>query len=128
MIPRLDDHADTQNWEYLTHHLNFQIFYKDDVDPCFIAIDQNDIVRAIFEFVETDDGYQLAHMNVSQDYKGLGIGKAIIEEAVNLWSTFKLPSTDSRQNYYYIEDGLQFIISCFNHNILTTASFKHPLE
>lgn len=65
-------------------------------------------------------------MYVCAKSQGKGIGKAIIQEAVKIWTSFKLPSTNMNDNYYYIEDGLGFIQDCFEKEILKSPTFKFP--
>lgn len=91
-----------------------------------VAINQENLVCGCFEFHELEDGFQLAHMYVLEKLKGQGIGKAIMREAVDIWTEFELPSTNNDDNYYYIEDGYNFIISCFKDGILSEPKFKNP--
>ncbi|MCQ9640144.1 GNAT family N-acetyltransferase [Chryseobacterium sp. WG14] len=88
----------------LLDNSNFLSTYKEEYkiylytnDLLFlIAIDESNLVCGCFEFTqiehEDEDKIQLAHMYVYEGFKGLGIGKAILKEAVNLWNIFELPS------------------------------------
>lgn len=114
-----------ENLEFLKVHGNFNIYwYYDDV-PFFLA-EFNNQVCALFEFAEYNDGLILAHAHVLPEYRGQGIGKDIMRQAVEKLRSFQLPSRDSDGTYYYIENGLRFIRSCFNDGILTSSNFNHP--
>jgi drug/metabolite transporter (DMT)-like permease len=54
------------------------------------------------------------------------LGALVFAEPVDIWVVFKLPSTDNNKTYYYIENGLTFIQSCFEDKILTEPPFKEP--
>lgn len=114
----------------LTYKEKYKIYlYTNDLS-FLLAIDQSNLVCGCFEFTtiehEYEDKIQLAHMYVYEGHKGLGIGKAILKEAVVLWDIFELPSKNNEDQYYYIEDGEKFIISCFRDGILTEPKFKNP--
>jgi hypothetical protein len=49
-----------------------------------------------------------------------------MRKAVDIWMEFELPSINNDSNYYYIEDGYNFIIRCFKYRILSEPKFKNP--
>lgn len=118
------------NLDFLNIYKDYQIFIYMNDHSFLIALDQSQIVCGCFEFIQIEYNeeykYQLAHMYVHENHKRLGIGKAILREAVNLWNTFELPSNSSENTYYYIEHGYSFILSCFRDGILTEPNFKSP--
>ncbi len=91
-----------------------------------IAINDQNLICGCFEFHETEENMQLAHMHVVESLKGQGIGSEIMKEAVSIWDYFELPSTDKSNTYYYIENGLSFIHHCFDNGILTEPPFVRP--
>ncbi|MBA7557519.1 hypothetical protein ES705_50279 [subsurface metagenome] len=103
--------------------INF--YWLNDTDPEFYAINRDEIVIARFEFVQVDE-LQFAHMHVSQEYQNQGIGKEIMRHAVEIHGYFLLPSIDPNASYHYEGNGLQFIRSCFEDQILTSPPFEHP--
>lgn len=114
--------------EYISTFDIYKIYVYYGYETFLIAINNSNLICGCFEFHEIEDGYQLAHMYVIPTLKGKGIGKTIISEAVKLFETFRLPSTNSNDTYYYIEDGLGFIHSCFDDGILVEPPFKRPEE
>jgi GNAT superfamily N-acetyltransferase len=92
-----------------------------------VAVDHNRQVVSCFEFAEREEGFQLAHMYTLPANKGQGFGSELMRQAVNQWTEFELPSTNSNDMYYFIEDGLCFTRSCFTRNILTTPPFRYPV-
>jgi GNAT superfamily N-acetyltransferase len=115
-----------KNYQYCSTFKTYSIYILEEDVSFLIAIDKTNLVCGCFEFTETEDGMQLAHMNVITELKGQGIGKAILREAVDFWGSFELPSTNSSDTYYYIENGYNFILSCFNDGILSEPNFKNP--
>lgn len=112
--------------EHVTTFGIYQIYLLNE-DPAYVfAVDANLIVSSCFEFVWTEDGLQLAHMHTLDHLKGNGIGRQILNEAVRMWDVFLLPSTDSSQPYYFVEDGLQWIRRRFDDGILTEPPFARP--
>lgn len=111
--------------EFLIAHRHFNIYWLNDDEPLFLA-ELNNQICALFEFAEYNDGLILAHAHVLPDYRGKGIGKEIMRQTVNIIGSFHLPSRDSDGKFYYIENGLQFIRSCFNDGILSSPNFIHP--
>lgn len=118
--------SEINNCDHISTFGLFKIYVCYDYETYLIAIDSNNVICGSFEFFEIDDEYQLAHMNVSDSLKRKGIGKALIREAISLFGTFELPSTNHRDTYYYIENGLAFIHSCFNCGLLNEPKFKRP--
>jgi len=110
---------------FLIAHGNFNIYWSNDDEPFFLA-EFNSQICALFEFAEYKDGLILAHAHVLQEYRGQGIGKEIMRQAVKILGVFQVPSRDSDGMYYYIENGLRFIRSCFNDGILSSPNFIHP--
>jgi len=105
---------------------NYEIYFLNEDVSFIFAIDNSNLICSCFEFHDREDGIQLAHMYTQAKLKGQGIGKAIITEAVNVWGEFLLPSTNNDDIYYFIENGLGFIYSCFKDGILTHPPFKRP--
>jgi GNAT superfamily N-acetyltransferase len=114
------------NYEHFSTFKTYEIYMLEEDVSFLIAIDKDNLVCGCFEFHEIEDGIQLAHMYVLPQLKGQGIGKAILKEAVEFWISFELPSTNNNDTYYYIENGYDFIISCFKEGILSEPNFKNP--
>jgi len=113
-------------FELLTTFGSYRIFLLNQ-DPLFIiAVDPANLICGCFDFPETEEGIQLAHMYVLGHLKGQRIGTAILTEAVNLWTVFILPSTNKNDTYYFIGNGYGFIQSCFDRGVLTEPPFKRP--
>lgn len=104
----------------------YEIYLLNEDISFLFAIDNADLICSCFEFHEKEYYMQLAHMDTISHLKRQGIGKAIMKEAVGIWPVFELPSTDYDRTYYFIEDGLSFIQSCFKDGILTAPPFKEP--
>src|ERR1035437_6862242 len=100
--------------EYLSSHSLYKLYVYYGYETFIIAIDNSNLICGCFEFCESDEGCQLAHMNVLKSLKRNGIGTAIISEAIQLFDCFELPSTNSDDMYYYIDNGLNFIHHCFD--------------
>ena len=114
--------------EFLINFNNYRIFVIEKDYYCILAINHDNLICGCFEFHQSDDEMQLAHMYVSENHQRRGIGKAIIKQAVEILGSFLLPSNNSRNTYYYIEFGYSFIVSCFEDGILKSPAFRHPYD
>lgn len=115
-----------KTYEHISTFGNYEIFHAiEDVEYLF-AIDSNNLICSCFEFVDYDEYIQLAHMNTIPNLKGFGIGKFILKEAVKIYDSFKLPSVDTADIYYFVEDGLGWIKHCFQIGILNPSKFREP--
>lgn len=112
--------------DFLTEYNAHRIFISYEDLIFILAIDDKNKICGCFEFHESEDGVQLAHMNVSENSQRQGIGKAIVSEAVELWTSFKLPTNNTGDYYHYIDYGLSFIQSCFADGTLKAPAFKYP--
>ncbi|WP_181309040.1 hypothetical protein [Rufibacter sp. XAAS-G3-1] len=112
--------------EHLQSFGLYEIYWLNESDSYIIAIDSKNLICSCFEFYEIDDYVQLAHMNTLDFVQRKGIGKEIMKQAVSTWTVFNLPSTNTNDRYYYIENGLSFIRRCFDVKILTEPPFKYP--
>ncbi len=65
------------------------------------------------------------YMHTLEKLKGNGIGKTILQEAVNIYTEFNLPPT-SDGVYYFIEDGYGWIQKRFDDKTLTEPPFIRP--
>jgi len=112
------------------HHIStfglYEIYQADEDVQFLFAVDSNNLICSCFEFVEYDDYVQLAHMYTIDHLKGQGLGKQILREAVDIYERFELPSRNTNNNYYFIEDGLGWIEHCFDIGILTCPKFRKP--
>jgi GNAT superfamily N-acetyltransferase len=115
-------------FEFLTNYSGYRIYWTNDEESNFFALDKNNVICALFEFVDDVEFIQLAHMHVLEHHRGKGIGKEIMRQAVKIYPSFNLPSKDTTQKYYYIENGLRFIRRCFKDGILSSTAFVHPDE
>ncbi|MBN2236292.1 MAG: hypothetical protein JW729_01960 [Bacteroidales bacterium] len=115
-----------QECEHISTYGVYDIYFLSEDISFLFAIDSANLICSCFEFHDREDGMQLAHMHTMAHLKRQGIGKAIMKEAVDIWTTFELPSTDNNHTYYYIENGLSFIQSCFEDGILTDPPFEEP--
>ncbi|MBC5838247.1 hypothetical protein [Flavobacterium muglaense] len=97
----------------------------EDVQYLF-AIDSNNLICSCFEFVEYEDYVQLAHMHTVDYLKGQGLGKQILKEAVDIYGSFELPSTNHNSTYYFIEDGYSWIQDRFDDRTLSESKFRRP--
>jgi|GEM_PF-1603192 len=104
----------------------YQIYLLERDISFLFAVDRNNLICSCFEFTNTEDGMQLAHMNTLPNLQGQGIGSQILKEAISLWTVFELPSIDTDQTYYFIEMGLPWIRHCFDNGILKQPPFKRP--
>lgn len=104
----------------------YEIYKFEDVEFYLFAIDSNNLICSCFEFAELEDGFQLAHMHTITSLKGQGIGKQILSEAVAIFDSFELPSIDTDQTYYFVEDGLGWTRHCFDIGILKQPNFRRP--
>lgn len=120
--------AQLSKFELIKNYLGYRIYALEEDYSYIIAIDNNNLICGCFEFHDNDDGLQLAHMYVVKSLKRKGVGSAIMQEAVNMWGDFKLPSPDRNRTYHYIENGLSFIHHCFDNKILTEPPFLRPEE
>jgi len=117
-----------RKFEFIRIFLDYKLYVLNEDYTYIIAIDKSSLICGCFEFHETDEGFQLAHMHVVGSLKGQGIGSEIMKEAVDMWEIFDLPSTDRSRTYHYIENGLRFIHHCFDIGILTEPTFTRPEE
>src|SRR5690554_1063053 len=88
----------------LEHIVNFKaskIYLCQDFEIFLLALDNNGLIISAFEFVDREDGIQLAHMYTMDNYKGQGFGKELMKQAVNIWDVFELPSTNNNDMYYF---------------------------
>jgi len=104
----------------------YEIYFLNEDISFLFAIDNSNVICSCFEFVDRENGMQLAHMYTLPNLKGQGIGKQILKEAVKIYDVFELPSTDTNQIYYFIEDGYGWTQHCFDIGILTEPPFKRP--
>jgi len=112
--------------EYLQAFGLYTIYLYNE-DPAYVfALDENRQVCSCFEFVWTEGGLQLAHMRTLDHLKGNGIGRLILIESVSMWHEFHLPSIDTSQPYYFVEDGLPWIRRRFDEGVLTEPPFVRP--
>lgn len=118
--------SELNGFEHLSTFGKYEIYLQNEDILYIFAIDNKKLICSCFEFHNIEDGIQLAHMYTLPEFKGQKIGKEIIKNAVEIWNDFELPSTNNDDNYYYIEDGLGFIRSCFQDGILTEPKFKFP--
>lgn len=112
--------------EYLSSYGLYQLYVYYDYETFLIAVDDSNLICGCFEFSESEGIYKLAHMNVIKSLKRNGIGTAIISKAIELFEWFELPSTNSDDMYYYIDDGLNFIHHCFDIGVLKEPPFVRP--
>ena len=112
--------------EHISSFGVFEIYLINEDISFLFAINNDNLICSCFEFVENEDGMQVAHMHTLGNLKGQGIGKQILREAVSIWEVFELPSTDNSQTYYFIEDGYGWTQHCFDIEILTEPPFKRP--
>jgi len=112
--------------EHITTFGTYEIYLLNEEVSFLFAINNRNLICSCFEFASTYDGMQLAHMYTLEPLKGQGIGKLILREAVKLWTVFDLPSEDTSQRYYFIEDGLGWTRHCFDIGILSQPPFKQP--
>ena len=118
--------TELNNCEYISTFGVYKIYQAiEDVEYLF-AIDSNNLICSCFEFVEREDGYLLAHMHTIKSLKGQGIGKHILEEAVEIYDSFELPSTNRNDIYYFIEDGYSWILRRFEDGTLSFPKFIRP--
>lgn len=120
--------TELQECEHIATFGVYEIYLLNEDISFLFAIDNANLICSCFEFVDREDGMQLAHMHTMTHLKRQGIGKAIMKEAVDIWTAFELPSTDNHNTYYYIENGLNFIQSCFEDGILTDPPFEEPYK
>ncbi len=114
--------------QYLNTIGAYRIYWTNEGNVNFFALDANFVICGLFEFIDHEDDTQLAHMNVLQQHQGNGIGKEIMRQAVEIYSFFKLPSKNKSDMYHFENDGLPFIRRCFDDGILTSPPFEHPDE
>lgn len=104
----------------------FEIYLLFEDISFLFAVNNHKLICSCFEFIENDNIVQLAHMHTLSNFKGNGIGKHILREAVSIWDVFELPSTDKSHTYYFVEDGYGWTQHCFDIGILTEPPFKRP--
>ncbi len=125
----LGDHYTLPNASSKLGTFNGFEIHIDNSDVIFIfAVDQNGTVVGVFEFVEYEGYVQLAHMNVHKNQQGVGVGTEIMRLAVDSFTHFELPSTSNTDMYYFIEDGLPFVMKCFDKEVLISPPFRRPVE
>ena len=104
----------------------YEIYQADEDVEYIFAIDSKNLICCCFEFVEQEDGYILAHMHTIKALKGQGLGTQILKEATVKYDTFKFPSTDTNDTYYFIEDGYDWIQRRFDKGPLSSPPFRRP--
>ncbi len=110
--------------EHISTFGAYDIYLLNEDISFLFAIDNANLICSCFEFVNGEDRMQLAHMYTLDNLQGLGIGKQILREAVNIWTVFDLPSEDTNQTYYFIDNGLGWTRHCFDIGILTQPPFR----
>lgn len=114
-----------QECEHISTFGVYEIYLLNEDISFLFAIDKANLICSCFEFVERYDGLLLAHMHTLEKLKGNGIGKTILQEAVNIYTEFNLPPT-SDGVYYFIEDGYGWIQKRFDDKTLTEPPFIRP--
>ncbi len=112
--------------EHISQFGDYEIYLLNEDVSFLFAIDKANLICSCFEFTNTEDGMQLAHMYTLPNLQGQGVGKQILREAISIWTVFELPSEDTNQTYYFIEDGLGWTRHCFDIGILKQPPFIRP--
>jgi GNAT superfamily N-acetyltransferase len=118
--------TELQECEHIAQFGVYEIYLLNEDVTFLFAIDNVNLICSCFEFHETEEGMQLAHMYTLKNLQGQGVGKQILREAVSLWTVFKLPSIDTNRTYYFIEDGIGWTRHCFEIGILSQPPFNRP--
>lgn len=120
--------SDISELEHIETFNGSNIYLLQDFKIFLLAIDNNGLIISAFEFIDREDGIQLAHMYTMDNYKRQGFGKELMKHAVHIWEVFELPSTNNNDMYYFNKDGLPFTMRCFDHGILTVPPFTRPIN